>query len=251
MRFAGQVVMVVGAASGLGAAATRAFAAEGAELVLVDRDAAGLAAVAGQLAGNPATLLGPAEDPETAARACAAARRPVDVLFIAAGIDPKSATDVPNTSIADWTAVIGVNLTAAFLFARAVLPGMIGAGSGSILFTASIAGLKPSPQEAAYSVSKAGLIQLARAIALDHAAQGIRANCLCPGYLEAVMQDRRSVMSRDELQARSLAAQAAVPMGREGSYAEMAGLALFLSDRQAASYVTGQALVADGGVLLA
>ena len=251
MRYDGQLVMVVGAASGLGDAASRAFAAEGAELVLVDRDAAGLAALASALPLRPATVTGNAADAATAAQACIAAGRAVDVLFIAAGIDPKSATDVPNTSFEDWTAVMDVNVTAAFLFARAVLPGMIAARSGSILFTASIAGIKPSPQEAVYSVSKAAMIQLGRAIAIDHAAQGIRANCLCPGYLEAVMRDRRAVMTTEELRARSLAAQAAVPMGREGTYAEMAGLALFLCDRIAANYVTGQAFVADGGVLLA
>ena len=251
MRYAGQLVMVVGAASGLGEAASRAFAAEGADLVLVDLDAAGLAQLAGQLPRRAVTVTGDVGDPDTALAVVAAAGRAVDVLFIAAGVDPKSATDVPGTSISDWTAVMQVNVTAAFLFARAVLPGMIAAGAGSLLFTSSIAGLKPAAQEAVYSVSKAALIQLARCIAIDHAAQGIRANCLCPGYLEAVMRDRRAVMTEDDLRARSLAAQEAVPMGREGSYAEMSGLVLFLCDHRAANYVTGQAFVADGGVLLA
>lgn len=251
MRYSGQLVMVIGAASGLGEAASRAFAAEGAGLVLVDRDAEGLNALADRLPARPRTVIGNAVDPDTAAQACAAAGRAVDVLFVAAGIDPKSATDVPNTTFEDWKAVMDVNVTAAFLCARAVLPAMIGAGSGSILFTSSIAGIKPSAQEAVYSVSKAALIQLARAIALDHARQGIRANCLCPGYLEAVMKDRRAEMTSGELRDRSLAAQAAVPMGREGRYGEMAGLVLFLCDRLAANYVTGQAFVADGGVLLA
>ena len=250
MRFAGQRVMVVGAASGLGEAASRAFAAEGAELVLVDLYVEGLARLAASLPTPAITVAGNAADPDTAIAALAASGRAVDVLFIAAGIDPKSATDVPGTSIADWTAVMEVNVTAAFLFARAVLPGMIAAKAGSILFTSSIAGLKPARQEAVYSVSKAALIQLARCIAIDHAAQGIRANCLCPGYLEAVMRDRRALMSDDDLRARSLAAQAAIPMGREGSYSEMAGLVLFLCDHRAANYVTGQALVADGGVML-
>lgn len=250
MRSDGQKVMVVGAASGLGMAATRAFAAEGARLVLADLDADGLAQLSAQLPASPVTVVGNAADPATADAAVAAAGGGVDVLFIAAGIDPKSATDVPGTSIADWTAVMAVNVTAAFLFAKAALPSMIAARAGSILFTSSIAGLKPAGQEAVYSVSKAALIQLARCIAIDHAAQGIRANCLCPGYLEAVMRDRRADMSDADLQARSRAARAAIPMGREGSYAEMAGLVLFLCDHRAANYVTGQAIAADGGVLL-
>lgn len=251
MRYDGQMVMVVGAASGLGEAASRAFANEGARLVLVDLDGAGMARLAGQLPGAPVLVTGNAADPYTATAALAAAGRAVDVLFIAAGVDPKSATDVPGTSIADWTAVMEVNVTAAFLFARAVLPGMIAAKAGSILLTSSIAGLKPAGQEAVYSVSKAALIQLARCIAIDHAAQGIRANCLCPGFLEAVMRDRRAVMTEADLRARSASARAVIPMGREGSYAEMAGLVLFLCDHRAANYVTGQAFVADGGVTLA
>jgi NAD(P)-dependent dehydrogenase (short-subunit alcohol dehydrogenase family) len=251
MRYTGQLVMVVGAASGLGEAAARAFAAEGADLVLVDLDAEGLTPLAADLPREPATVTGNAANPATATAALAAAGRSVDVLFIAAGIDPKSATDVPGTTLAQWTAVMEVNVTAAFLFARAVLPGMIAARKGSILFTSSIAGLKPSGQEAVYSVSKAALIQLARCIAIDHAAQGIRANCLCPGYLEAVMRDRRAEMTEADLRARSAAARAAIPMGREGTYSEMAGLVLFLCDHRAANYVTGQALAADGAVLLA
>ena len=218
--------------------------------MLVDLDAVGLDRLSGQLPPSTITVAGDAVDLRTVDAAVGAAGRRIDVLFMAAGIDPKSATDVPGTSIADWTAVMQVNVTAAFLFARAVLPGMIAARAGSILFTSSIAGLKPAGQEAVYSVSKAALIQLARCIAIDHAAQGIRANCLCPGYLEAVMRDRRAVMTEDDLRARSLAAQAAIPMGREGTYAEMAGLVLFLCDHRAANYVTGQAFVADGGVLL-
>jgi NAD(P)-dependent dehydrogenase (short-subunit alcohol dehydrogenase family) len=247
MRFDGRRAMVVGAASGLGEAATRAFAAEGAKLVLVDLDADRLTRLAAQLPIAAVTVPG---DAATAETDIAAAGGVVDVLFIAAGVDPKSATDVPGTSLADWSAVMAVNVTAAFLFARATLPGMIAAGAGSILFTSSIAGLKPARQEAVYSVSKAALIQLARCIAIDHAAQGVRANCLCPGYLEAVMRDRRAVMSDADLRARSEAAQAAIPMGREGSYAEMADLVLFLCDHRAANYVTGQAFAADGGVLL-
>ena len=218
--------------------------------MLVDLDAVGLDRLSGQLPPSTITVAGDAVDLRTVDAAVGAAGRRIDVLFMAAGIDPKSATDVPGTSIADWTAVMQVNVTAAFLFARAVLPGMIAARAGSILFTSSIAGLKPAGQEAVYSVSKAALIQLARCIAIDHATQGIRANCLCPGYLEAVMRDRRAVMTEDDLRARSLAAQAAIPMGREGTYAEMAGLVLFLCDHRAANYVTGQAFVADGGVLL-
>ncbi len=112
MRFHGQQVMVVGAASGLGEAASRAFAAEGARLVLVDLDGGRLARLAADLPDGTASVAGDAADPATADAAIAAAHGAVDVLFIAAGIDPKSATDVPGTSLSDWSAVMAVNLTA-------------------------------------------------------------------------------------------------------------------------------------------
>jgi NAD(P)-dependent dehydrogenase (short-subunit alcohol dehydrogenase family) len=247
MRFAGRSVLIIGGASGLGAAAARAFAGEGAALILVDRDAAALARLAADLPAHP--VAGDAADPATATAALAFGQP--DILFHAAGIDPLSATDVPGTTLEDWQAILSVNLTSAFLFARAVLPGMIARRRGCLLFTGSIAGIKPTPREAAYAVSKAGVIQLARAIALDHASDGIRANTLCPGFLESVMADRRATMTPADLAERSRLAAAMVPMGREGRYAELAQLVLTLCDDTVSGYVTGQAIVADGGMLLA
>ncbi len=249
MRFAGKAVMIVGAGSGLGAAAAAAFCCEGARLILVDRDEGGLSRQAARDPG--ATIIcADATDPATAEQAVKAAGA-VDILVHTAGIDPLSATDVPGTSLQDWQSILSVNLTSAFLFARAVLPGMIEKQAGCLLFTGSIAGLKPTPREAAYAVSKAGVIQLVRAIALDHARQGIRANVLCPGFLESVMADRKETMSDADLSARSRAASALVPLGREGRYIEMAALALNLCDGALSGYITGQSIVADGGMMLA
>jgi NAD(P)-dependent dehydrogenase (short-subunit alcohol dehydrogenase family) len=246
MRFSGKQVLIVGASSGLGAAVAQAMSVEGAGLLLVDRDAAGLRRVVHGLPHSTA-IAGDATDPATVAAATAGA---VDILIHTAGIDPLSATDAPGTSLDDWQAILSVNLTSAFLFARAVLPGMINRGRGCLLFTGSIAGLKPTPQELAYSVSKAGVIQLMRAIALDHARQGIRSNALCPGFLEQVMADRKQTMSPADLASRSKAASNLVPLGREGGYDEMAALALNLCDDAVSGYVTGQAVVADGGMML-
>lgn len=248
MRFPDTPVLIVGAASGLGAACARAFAAEGARLVLVDRDEARLRALAASLDAAQAVVGDAAEE---ATALAAMARDAPAVLVHTAGIDPLSATDVPGTSLADWEAVLRVNLTSAFVFARAVLPAMTAAGRGCLLFTGSVAGLRPTSQEAAYAVSKAGVIQLARAIALDHARHGIRANALCPGLLEGIMGDRRAAMTDGDLAARHSAAASLVPMGREGGYEEMARLALTLCDDETSGYVTGQAIVADGGFLLA
>ncbi len=247
MRFANKTVLIVGAATGLGAQAARDFAEQGARLVLVDRNAGAMTGLAAELGAK--LVIGDAAVSATADAAVAAAGT-VDVLFGNTGIDPYGATDVTATSEADWDRVMAVNVKSAFLFARAVLPGMIAAGAGSMVFTSSIAGVRPVAGEVAYAVSKAGLVQLARCIALDHAKAGIRANALCPGYLEAVMADRRAEMTPAELALRAVNAAAAVPMGREGTYAEMARLVLFLSDPVQSGYITGQALVADGGVTL-
>jgi NAD(P)-dependent dehydrogenase (short-subunit alcohol dehydrogenase family) len=86
---------------------------------------------------------------------------------------------------------------------------------------------------------------------LDHARQGIRANVLCPGFLESVMVDRKRVMSESDLSKRSQAAATMVPVGREGRYVEMAALALALCDDSISGYITGQPIVADGGLMLA
>ena len=247
-RFAGKTVLIVGAASGLGATIAEAFYGDGARLVLVDRDAQGLARY-GDRDPRCTTLCGDAADPATADEAARIAG-PVDILVHTAGIDPLSATDVPGTSLTDWQSVLAVNLTSAFLAARAVLPGMTERRRGTLLFTGSVAGLRPTPREAAYSISKAGVIQLARAIALDHAREGIRANALCPGFLQSVMADRRGMLSEGELEDRSRTAAALVPLGREGRYDEIAALALTLCDDAVSGYVTGQAVVADGGMLL-
>jgi NAD(P)-dependent dehydrogenase (short-subunit alcohol dehydrogenase family) len=251
MRFAGTSVLIVGCASGLGAEAARQFAAEGARLTLVDRNGDGLAATAAAI-GGAVTVVGDASLAATAEAAIAAAREAyggIGVLFVNVGIDPFGATTVVHTTEAQWDAVMAVNVKSAFLFARAALPHM-GRG-GSMVFTASVSALKAGRNEAAYNVSKAAVLMLAQSIALDHAGQGIRANCICPGYLESVMSDRAAEMSDDMKAARARRAVETVPLGRQGTYAEAARLVLLLSDPEVAGYITGTALTMDGGILLA
>jgi len=247
MSIRGKRALIIGGASGLGAATLRAFDEAGAHCIVVDRDRSGLERLSAEFKTTEA-ICGDASDPVIAASMAACG---IDIMVHTAAIDPLSATDVPGTSLEDWHAVLAVNVTSAFLFARSVLPGMIERRSGCLLFTGSVAGLKPTPREAAYAVSKAAVIQLARAIALDHAKDGIRANALCPGMLEAIMADRRSAMDQSAQAARRQAANAVVPIGREGTYTEIARLTLTLCDEDLSSYVTGQAIVADGGLLLA
>lgn len=256
-RFTGKTVLITGAASGLGAESARQFGSEGAALLLVDRDATALARTASDLRGagvSVATFEGDASEATTATGAVAsavAAFGRIDVLFNNAGIDPLSATTVTQTTEAQWDAILAVNVKAAFLFCRAALPGMIERGGGAIVSTASVAALKPGGSETAYNVSKAALVQLMRSVALDYAAHGIRANALCPGFLEAVMGDRRRELSSQKLTDRSKLAGSLVPLGREGRYTEMARSVLFLADDAESAYITGAILVADGGLMLA
>jgi NAD(P)-dependent dehydrogenase (short-subunit alcohol dehydrogenase family) len=255
--FDGKTVLITGAASGLGAETARQFAAAGACLVLVDRNAPLLAATAATIrAGGAAvaTLDGDVTHAALAEAAVALALAQfgaIDVLFCNAGIDPLTATDAVGTTEAQWDAVMDVNVKAAWLFARAALPAMIAAGGGAIINTASISAVQPSPAETVYSVSKSALQQLTKCIALDYAAHNIRANCICPGFLEAVMLDRRAELSPDRLAQRAASAEKLVPMRRQGRYDEIARAVLFFASSADASYITGASLVIDGGMTLA
>ena len=250
MRFAGQTALITGGASGLGLAVARLLASEGASLVLVDWDGPALEAAAVELGAQ--RLQGDASESDTAAGAVALARSSfgrLDVLFNNAGIDPLRARSVLETEEADWDRVMDVNVRSAYVFSRAAIPLMREGGGGAIVNTASIAGLKAAGDEAAYSVSKAAMVSLTQSIALDFAADNIRSNCVCPGFMEMVMTDRRRDLTDEQVTARYAFADAHVPLGRQGTYEEVARTVAFLASADA-SYVTGAALVVDGGLLL-
>jgi NAD(P)-dependent dehydrogenase (short-subunit alcohol dehydrogenase family) len=256
-RFTGQVVLITGAASGLGAECARAFGFEGANLVLIDSSGPLVMEVADSLEASGVSvtaIVGDVRTEATATQACEAAMvrfGRLDVLVNNAGIDPLNATTVTGTSEAQWDAVMDVNVKAAWRFTRAALPLMIGAGrGGAIVNLASVSAVLPSPEETAYSVSKAALLHLTKCTALDYASHNIRANSVCPGFMEAVMRDRRADLSDAQLAQRSGAAASVVPLGREARYAEVARSVLFLASDAEASYITGASLVIDGGLTL-
>jgi NAD(P)-dependent dehydrogenase (short-subunit alcohol dehydrogenase family) len=250
-----RVALITGAASGLGLAVARQMAAAGARLVLVDWDEANLQSATGELARAGAevkSMQGDVSEEATATDTIDLAKSAfgrVDILFNNAGIDPLRARSVVETEVADWDRILDVNVKSAYLMSRAVIPLMREGGGGSIVNTASVAGLKPGADETAYSVSKAAMVSLTAAIALDFAANGIRANCVCPGFMEMVMKDRRRDLTEEQQAARAAGAAARVPLGRQGTYEEVAKAVLFLAGPDA-SYITGAALVVDGGLLL-
>jgi NAD(P)-dependent dehydrogenase (short-subunit alcohol dehydrogenase family) len=252
-RLEGKLAMVTGAASGLGFATSLAMAKEGARLVLVDWD--GLALVTAMDVIHSSTgaevdaVQGDASDEATVEAAFAAADRlgRLDVMFNNAGIDPLPATTVVGTTVEDFDRIMRVNVRSVFLFSRQAILRFREAGGGVIVNTASIAGLMACPAEAIYATSKAAIVNMTRAMALDHAKENIRANAFCPGVMEAVMADRRAEMTPEQLALRH-ASEAGSPMGRAGRYDELARAILFLATDDS-SYCNGTALVADGGMI--
>ena len=251
-RFEGKTAVVTGGASGLGLAVAHELVAEGASVIVVDWDEAALDGAGKALGEAVRALRGDVSLETTAKDAVGLARSEfgrLDVLFNNAGIDPLRARSVVETEVEDWDRVLEVNVRSAYLMSRAAIPLMRENGGGAIVNTASIAGVKPAGDEAAYSVSKAAMVSLTGTLALDFAADGIRANCVCPGYMEMVMTDRRRDLTDEQQKARAEGAAARVPLGRQGTYQEVARAVLFLAGPES-SYITGAALVVDGGLLL-
>jgi NAD(P)-dependent dehydrogenase (short-subunit alcohol dehydrogenase family) len=251
-RFSDRVVLITGAASGLGLATARRFAGEGAHLVLVDWAADALDSAVAEISSAGTKVIGIEGDvskAETAQRAVSAAVEAfgrIDVLFNNAGIDPLTARSLVETTEEQWDSIFGVNLKSFFLFVRETIPVMKANGGGAIVNTASSAGMKASSQEAAYGISKAAVIALTRSLARDFSGDGIRTNAICPGFLEAMTSDRRAGVPEEQLRARSAKASQLVPMGREGTYDEVAQAVLFLASDES-SYTSGASLLMDGG----
>jgi NAD(P)-dependent dehydrogenase (short-subunit alcohol dehydrogenase family) len=250
MRFKNKVVLATGVATGLGSVAARLFAAEGASLLLVDFNAEELVRLVAELRSSGSAVdyvVGDVSKAVVASEAVDKAEQVfgrLDILLNNAGINPVG--NIVDTSEEVWDRTMGVNLKSAYLFTARAIPLMEKTGGGVIVNTASIASFKASTAEAAYSVSKAGLLQLTRVTSKDFAARGIRANALCPGFLPRFMADRNVSATEEQQRARSQRAADLVPLGREGSYEEMAEVMAFLASDQS-SYITGIGLTADGG----
>lgn len=246
-RFPGQVGLVTGAASGLGRDVAQALAVEGARLVLMDRDAAGLHAVAAEC--GAVAIAGDVAIPADMARAAAALDRlgPVRLLVTAAGmLGPTRA--LAEVEEAEWDRLFAVNVKGTWLALKEVLPRMAAAGGGAVVTIASGAGLAGNAVFPAYSASKGAVVLMTRSVAVAHAAQGIRANAVCPGQIETPML--QSVFNALGAEAPSVEAmfKARNPSRRFGTAAEVTAAVLFLLS-DAASYINGAALPIDGGRL--
>jgi NAD(P)-dependent dehydrogenase (short-subunit alcohol dehydrogenase family) len=247
MQLAGKAALISGAGGGICRAIAMAYAEAGAAVFCGDIDgdsAAETARLVAQAGGRALSrVCDVADEAHTLAAAAATyqAFGRLDILVSGAAPHDPSGT-VVDVSPADWRRVLDINLTGAFLLSRAVLPLMIAGGGGSIIFIASQLGRVGSAGRAAYCATKGALIQLAKVMAIDHAAENIRVNTLSPGGVETQRTLNRYgsfAAARETLGAKHL-------LGRLGRPDEIAGAALFLAS-DAASFVTGSDLLVDGG----
>lgn len=248
-RFQGQGVLVTGAGTGIGAAAARRFAEEGAQVLLMGRRRAPLETAAAACGGT--VFVGDAADPADAAAAVDLAKAAfgrLDVVVANAG--GHGFGTLLETTDEEWAASGRANLDTAMVLLRAALPELI-ARKGAVCVTASIASLAAPAGSFGYTVMKHGLIGLVRAVARDFGGQGLRCNAVCPGWVRTEMADAEmdELVRRKGLASREAAYALVtkdVPMGRPATAEEVAAAIAFLCAPEAA-IITGAVLTVDGG----
>ena len=247
----GKVAVVTGAASGIGRATAGLLADAGADVALIDIDEPGGEAAAAQINDSGAkakffhcNVISDFDCKGTVEEIYEEFNR-IDILFNNAGvIQRKNIIDVEESQ---WDLVIDVSLKAIFLLSRCVIPKMAEIGGGSIINTGSGWGLKGGPQAAAYCAAKGGVVNLTRAMAIDHGGQGIRVNCVCPGDIDTPLlrrEARQLGVNEEEFMKES----AERPLNRMGTPEDVARAVLFLAGNMSA-WVTGTSIVVDGGGL--
>ncbi len=249
-------VLITGGGSGIGAATARAMAARGYGVCVMGRRPEPVRGVADEV-GGLAVAADTADEEAVAGAVAQAVERfgRLDALVCAAGTG--AAGTVADQTLERWNAVLATNLTGAFLACRAALPHLVEA-RGAIVTVSSLAGLRAGPASAAYGASKAGLIMLTQSIAVDFGPRGVRANCVCPGWIRTAMADGEmedlagrvgggaGALGEAGREAAYVHATQDVPARRPGT-AEEAGETVAWLASPASSYVNGAVLTVDGG----
>jgi len=237
----GRVCLVTGAAQGIGEACARRFASEGAMAVITDIDDARGQALADELGGMYVHCdVGDKAQVDAAVARTMQAHGRIDVLVNNAGIF--KASEFLDVTEADFDAVLRVNLKGSFLMGQAVAREMVKAGKGSIVNMSSVNGTLTIPTISSYNVSKGGINQLTRVMALSLADKGVRVNAVAPGTIATELA-AKAVLTSEEAKARIMSR---TPMKRLGEPSEIADTVAYLAS-DAASYITGEIVVVDGG----
>ena len=245
----GKRALIAGGASGIGRATALLFAREGAAISVVDLDEVGGRAVGKEIdhEGSRAIFVPcdvtQAGDCQRAVEQTVRDLGGLDVLVNSAGIIRRA--NVLETTEAEWDQVMAVNVKSVFLLSKYAIPVLAEAGGGVIINVASGWGLVGGPRAAAYCASKGAVVQLTKSMALDHGRQNIRVNCICPGDTDTPML-RDEARQLGEPMEQFLAEAAERPLRRIGRAEDIAEAALYLAS-DASSFVTGTALVVDGG----
>jgi NAD(P)-dependent dehydrogenase (short-subunit alcohol dehydrogenase family) len=248
-RLKGKIALISGGATGMGGASSKMFAAEGAHVGVVDRNEdAGRAVVAEIRAAGGTAMFAKADvskpdEVEAAVKAVTAELGQINVLFNHAGtiiIKP-----FLECTLEEWDWLMAVNVTSMYLMTRAVLPGMIAAGGGSIVCTSSISAIAATPREVFYNVTKGACHMFARSIAVEFRDQNIRCNAVCPGFV-ATPHGLREVKELSALGVDMSDAAIATQQGRLCRPEEVAAAALFLASDEA-SFINGAHLFVDNG----
>ena len=253
-RLGGKVALITGAGTGVGRACMEIFAREGARVVGVSRtqgnldETLALVTAAGGVGSVVAADLSTPEGAQKAVDAAMAVHGRIDVLVNSAGVgynhvasSPGSMNDVANTTPENWREVLAINLDSGFYMCRLVVPIMKAQGGGSIVNVTSISGFQGLAGAHTYTAAKGGMINLTRSMCVAYAKDGIRANCIAPGFIATRMVADYLPLFDDPA-----VAEAITPMRRPGTPEEMAYGCLYLASDEA-SYCNGSVLVIDGG----